>query len=69
MNFLHFVPSESITTACDGYMTNNERRAVFNTAWGKLFFSRALEFAHNHKFNEGNDKKVLCAKIPHVCCE
>ena len=57
-----YVPSAPITTACYGYMTNNERRAVFNTAWGKLFFRRALEFAHNQRFNEEKDKKVLFTK-------
>jgi hypothetical protein len=62
MDFLHFVPSESITTAFNGYMTNNERRAVNNTASGKLVFRGALEFAHNHLINEQKAKKYYPQK-------
>jgi hypothetical protein len=29
-------------------MTNNERRAVFNTLSDEHLFGEALEFAHNH---------------------
>jgi hypothetical protein len=50
-------------------MTNNERRAVYNTVSGKPVFRGALEFAHNHQFYEKKVEKVPCTKIPHVSCE
>jgi hypothetical protein len=39
-------------------MTNNERRAVFNTTLEKHFYRRALEFAHNQTINDKQGESV-----------
>jgi hypothetical protein len=59
-------PRELTTTACDSYMTNNERRPVYNTVFGEYFLGYGLEFAHNHTFASEKDKKRVPIKIPHV---